>query len=136
MNRTKIVNWFQIDSSRKSVRQFGLILTLILAGYFSLRWWRGDLLIAGYGVAFLLGLCSVVYPSLVRIIYIPWMVVVRIIGFVMTHVLLAIIFYLIFTPVGFVMRLFGKDPLERTGKKDSYWKPRKTGTQTDFERMF
>jgi len=54
----------------------------------------------------------------------------------MTHVLLAIIFYLIFTPVGFVMRLFGKDPLERTGKKDSYWKPRKTGTQTDFERMF
>jgi hypothetical protein len=45
------------------------------------------------------------------------------IGWVMSHVLLGIIYYGLFTPVGRLMRLFGYDPMERRfdGAAASYW---------------
>ena len=40
------------------------------------------------------------------------------------RVVLAIVFFLVITPVGIVMRLCGWDPLRRrAASADSYWKP-------------
>jgi hypothetical protein len=58
------------------------------------------------------------------------------IGWVVTHVVMALIFYLVVTPVGVIMRLTGRDPMEpgfdRTAK--TYWKPR--STEHDPARYF
>ena len=35
------------------------------------------------------------------------------IGLALSHVILGAVFYIVFTPVGLVMRLLGKDPLHR-----------------------
>ena len=49
------------------------------------------------------------------------------IGWVVSNVLLLIIFYLIFFPIGLLLRLFGHDPLNRKWKKDaSNWITSKT----------
>ena len=50
------------------------------------------------------------------------------IGWVITHVVMAIIFYLVVTPVGIIMRLTGRDPMERAFDRTAktYWKPRNT----------
>jgi len=61
-------------------------------------------------------------------------------GFVMTRVILSILFYIVITPVGFVARLLGKDFLdEKIDKsKESYWNYReqkeydKTSTEQQF----
>jgi hypothetical protein len=47
-----------------------------------------------------------------------------VLGWVNTRVILTLIFYLVFTPIGLVMRIFGKDILEAgPGKtKNTYWK--------------
>ena len=44
--------------------------------------------------------------------------------FISTRVVLAIVFFLVITPVGIVTRLCGWDPLRRrAAPADSYWKP-------------
>ena len=56
-------------------------------------------------------LLSLGLPSLLKPVWWPWMVVARVLGFVNSHLLLAVVFYLMFTPIGLVMRLLGRDPL-------------------------
>jgi hypothetical protein len=48
------------------------------------------------------------------------------IGWVVSHVMLALIYYGVMTPIGLVMRLLGRDPLKRKLDRsaDTYWEPR------------
>src|SRR5687768_13958227 len=52
-----------------------------------------------------------------------WMKVAEAISFVMTRVILSTFFFLILTPVGLIMRILGKTPLDLVYKdgKASYW---------------
>jgi len=51
--------------------------------------------------------------------------------------LLAVLFYAIFTPIGMVWRLMGRDPLDRKWQPEkSYWIQRVGGNKKDYERMF
>ena len=47
----------------------------------------------------------------------------EILSFVMTRVLLSVFYFGFLTPIGFVMKLFREDPLDRNWKKrkPSYW---------------
>ncbi|MDX1429866.1 MAG: SxtJ family membrane protein, partial [Rhodothermales bacterium] len=65
-----------------------------------------------------------------------WMILAIIIGFVMTRVILAIVFFLIVTPKGVVMRLLGKDPLTKGPDPSlkSYWIDKEYRTR-DRERL-
>ena len=48
------------------------------------------------------------------------------IGFVVSHVLLLVIYYGVFTPIGLVMRACGRDPLQRKFDRSAatYWERR------------
>ena len=48
------------------------------------------------------------------------------IGFVVSHILLAFVYYCVITPIGLVMRLTGYDPLQRKldREAETYWSPR------------
>ena len=65
--------------------------------------------------------------------YKGWMKVAHLIGGIVTAFFLGVIFFLVFTPVGIVFRLAGKDHLDRRIDKaaDSYWYPR---TKESFSR--
>ena len=56
-------------------------------------------------------------------IYLIWMTFATILGWLMTRVILSLIFYLILTLIGLILRLFGKQFIElRWNKTDStYW---------------
>ena len=45
------------------------------------------------------------------------------IGWVISHLLLSIIYYLLLTPIGIIMRLVGYDPMKRKleKKRETYW---------------
>ncbi|HEY7913603.1 MAG TPA: SxtJ family membrane protein, partial [Blastocatellia bacterium] len=72
------------------------------------------------GLLILFGLLfpkALVYPNR------AWMGLAEILGFIMTRVILAIVFYLLVTPIGFIKRLWGWDPLRlRADPSQSYWK--------------
>lgn len=79
-------------------------------------------------------------PSLLKPIYIIWMRIAFILSWINTRLILIIIFYLIFTPVGLGIKIFGIDFLDRKmdKNKDSYWKKSQTKkfNPLDYERQF
>ena len=131
----------QLKTSDRDLRKFGLMVGgvfLLLGLLFLARhpnrtpyfvWPGGILMIAG-----------AIIPRAIKWIYIAWMSVAFVLGFVMAHVILALLFFLIITPLGLIARLSGKDflslKLDRSAK--SYWIPRvkKTKTTEDYERQF
>lgn len=99
-------------------------LVLRLCGVFS--WTHPALLAAaGVGVAqclvFLAG-----FTPLTRWLFVVLMVVALPFGFVLSHLLMAVIYYLVMTPIGLVFRLIGRDAMGRKidRTKTSYWHDR------------
>jgi len=76
-------------------------------------------------------------PLWLRSVYAAWMKFAFLLAWVNTRLILVIIFYLVFTPLGLLMRLCGADPLERkiNKKAGSYWKKRGL-TEPSYERQF
>jgi hypothetical protein len=60
-------------------------------------------------------------------LWVGWMRAAEPMGWVVSHVVLAIVYYGVLTPVGLVMRLAGRDPMQRRFDKRaaSYWVERK-----------
>jgi hypothetical protein len=58
------------------------------------------------------------------------------IGWVVSHVMLLVIFWIVVTPIGLLVRLFGEDPMRRRfdDSVGSYWEPRTESD--DLERYF
>lgn len=122
------------------LRQFAWIAAIgfpVLAAWFAspeIAWhrvwawhWTGTavLVIAGIGVAQLLLFLAGI-RQLTHWLYVALMVVVYPLGFVLSHVLIAIIYYLVVTPIALVFRAMGRDVL---GKKldpsaKTYWRDR------------
>ena len=62
-------------------------------------------------------------PPLLRLVYLGAVFAAWPIGWVLSHVVLALVYYGLLTPTGVVMRLLGRDPLERRFEPaaESYW---------------
>lgn len=73
-----------------------------------------------------IGTAGLLRPQLVRPIYVTWMVLAFPIGWTISQAILAILFYGLFTPIGLVFRVVGRDPLRRARHPEvaSYWTPK------------
>ncbi len=62
-------------------------------------------------------------PSLRRWIYLGWLYAALPIGTVVSYLLVAGAYFLVLTPIGLVMRVFRRDPLERSLDRsaETYW---------------
>ena len=95
-----------------------------------------------YSLWTLAGLCAVLAgaaPVALKPLYVGLTAITLPIGFAVSHVMLGVLFYLVITPVGLVMRLFGRDPLCRTLEPaaKTYWVPRnQTSDVRRYYRQF
>ena len=113
---------------RGELRKFGVVVgafLLLLAGF--LLWaGRGFALYFIYAGGALL-VSGWVAPAVLKPVYLAWMSLAVVMGFIMTRVILTLLYGLLFTPVGLALRILGRDPLEerflRAAK--TYWRPRK-----------
>jgi hypothetical protein len=127
------------EPSARDLRVFGLLLigfSGLLGGLVS---WRFDAPRAAMGIAgagLFLALLYHALPPLRRFIYLGWMKVTYPIGWTVSHLVLAVVFYLVVTPIGLLMRLFGRDRMHRRldPKASTYWIPRASGV--DPARIF
>jgi len=131
----------QLKTGVPELRKFGLLVGGVLSTLGLLFLWRykshypyflwpGVFLVAlGFGL-----------PRALKWIYIAWMSVALGLGFVMAHVILTSLFYLMMTPMGLIARVFGKDflrlKLDRAAA--TYWIPRdrKSRSPAEYERQF
>ena len=125
---------------KKQLRQFAVLFVVFAAGFGTLGWFTGRPLWLSqtlWGLAAVVGLLGLVAPAAVRPVWVVMMAVALPIGMVVSTVLMVLIFYLILTPIGFVMRLTGYDPMRRrvaAGGARSYWIERRP--VTDVRRYF
>ena len=74
-------------------------------------------------------------PKLNRLAYLAVYLPTSIIGYVVSHVLLGLMFFFIVTPLGIVLRLLGKDFLQQ--KRQSQWTPvRGVKSEDSYYRQF
>jgi len=78
------------------------------------------------GAGILLGLVSATRPQLLHYPNLAWSRLGLALGRVMQPVIMTILFFAVFTPVGFMRRIFRNSPLcvFRDESRDSYWLPR------------
>ncbi|MDP3732510.1 MAG: SxtJ family membrane protein [Candidatus Omnitrophota bacterium] len=131
----------KLKLDRRSLRQFGitmaiafLIITLIVL----IRHKYSVIATSIISITFLI--LAFASPALLKPIYILWMKLAFVLGWINTRLILFILFYLLFTPIGLVMRLFKVDLLERKieKNKDSYWKKKEKMefNLSNYERQF
>lgn len=78
------------------------------------------------GIAVSLVTAGFAAPALLTPIYKAWMAFGSVLGWVMTRVILIALFYLVVTPIGLLMRAFGKGALKvkPDPSRATYWKER------------
>jgi hypothetical protein len=113
----------------RTLRQFAGLCLLIGAALAAWRYFPYDDAFSAAVVltlALLIGLPGLVRPALVRPVFVGWMVLAFPIGWTVSRLLLGLIYYGIFTPLGLCFRWSGRDPLarERRADRETYWEPK------------
>lgn len=130
------INW---RPSNRDLRQFAVVQLIVAAGAAWLlhRRFGWDVAAISLVVVSTAGLVAgLLSPQLLRPPFIVWMVAAFPIGWVMSHVVLAIVYYSVITPIGIALRLAGRDTLQRNVRPEdtTYWIPR--DQPTDSSRYF
>ncbi len=134
------INW---KPSVRELRWFAGLLILFFAVVAGL-WWRRSGQTTGPGmmasVAAVIGLVGLIAPTAIRGAYVVWMIAVWPIGWVVSHVLLAAIFFGVMTPIGLILRAIGRDPMRKTLDRSakSYWiaRPAEEPDSQQYFRQF
>jgi hypothetical protein len=147
----------KINTSREAVQKtgkafliagsaFGVFLLLTgshVSGWGQWDWQRGFETTVwrwflGSGIT-LCVLSYIAYP-IMKPVHVAWMKFAFVLGWINVRILLGLFFYLIVTPIGVIMRLFGKDLLDKKIDRSakSYWiKKERTGFDPGrYERLF
>ncbi len=127
------------ELDRKGLRDFGVVTGLIIIGLFGVLfpwifsgirllhaydfWGALDPAVTALRWPFMLGgllvLWGLLAPMSLKGLYHGWMKFGLMMSTVMTPVIMGIVFYFVFAPVGLVMRLFGKDSMARKRDDDA-----------------
>lgn len=105
-------------------RKFGIILGLFLAIIATILLIKARPgYIYFYGAGFLFILAGLIFPIVVKPVFKLFMYISFGLGWVMTRLILSILFYLVITPMALLGKLFGKRflDLKFPGKQESYW---------------
>ena len=130
-----------IKGNKSDWKKFGITMGIILSiiGFY-LLWKKNN----NYNYILFLAaaffITGLILPSILRPIYKVWMALAVVMNFIMTRVIMAVIFYLIVTPIGLIASLTGKKFLDVKIDKSakSYWivREKTSKLKSDYERQF
>ncbi len=109
------------QATNKELRQFGLLVGGVFAviGLWPVVF-RGE---SSRPWAMILGslliVLGVIVPQSLKQVHHGWMKIGHVLGSINTKIILGIIYYLLITPMGLVMRLMGKDSMHRVLAKEA-----------------
>jgi hypothetical protein len=116
-------------------RKFALTVGIAFVVLAGLSKWRGHvvppLVLGGLGIA--LVLAGLVLPGHLSGVHRAWMGLAHALSKVTTPIFMGLVYYLVLTPIGLIMRALGKNPLHHGG--ESGW-VRRDQTRSDLQRQF
>lgn len=131
----------ELGTTPRDLRKFGLLVggvCTLLGLWFQYRgkpfapWflWPGASLVV----------VGLILPEALKFIYLPWMALGLALGFLVSSVVLAVLFFVVITPLSLMARAAGKDFLNRRLQSGagSYWQERRgrEGETSRFEKQF
>ncbi len=140
------INW---NPDRGHLRSFGWICIVAFGALGTWTYFRHSLFTVSMAdatarnlasafwiLAAVCGVLAATAPGLLRVLYVGMTAAAFPIGFVVSHLVFGILFYLVVTPVGLVMKLIGRDALCRKFDPSAatYWIRRPS--TTDVRRYF
>ena len=120
-------------------RKFGLTVGLAFLALAALVYfWRhrvvtGEVLGA---VGALLALAALVVPTRLGPLERAWMGLAKAISKVTTPLFMGVVFFVVVTPIGALMRLVGRRALVHPERDGGFWAPPASGGRSDIERQF
>ena len=114
------------DPTRRQLNQFGSIWMGFVAFFGAIAFFKfhNPSLARGLWVAaVVVPIVGWVFPRFMRWVFLGMSYLAFPIGFVVSHVVLAVVYYLVLTPIGLLTRLFGYDSMKRRFDPEtkSYW---------------
>lgn len=130
-----------LKATRKELRKFGLVMGFVLALIAGILFWNEH---AGFqyfiAAAVALAGAGLLAPVILKPLFHAWMTLAVLMNFVMTRVILTLMFYGVFTPAAILLKLLAKDPLRRKLNKRAatYWvkRPHNKYEPSAAEKMF
>ena len=116
-----------LNFSDKTIRNFGLVFAGMLGLIGGLIYWKSQTIFIAkwlWGIGLLFLVFGFILPSVLRPFYTFWMFLSFVIGGVVSRIILTLLFFVVMTPIGLLMRLIGKDLLKEKfdrNSDESYW---------------
>jgi len=131
----------KIRATQDSVKKFGILFAVIgalVTAYLIYR--ESSIWYWPLAASLFFVIMVFVGQPVLKPLYIGWMAFAFVLGWINTRILLGIFYYLILTPIGLLLRVTGKDLLDKKidHSAKSYWKKRakETFDPARYERLF
>ncbi len=121
----------------RMLRQFGLLCVLFFGGLCAARMSGGidNVCVLTGVIAAVAGALAFTRPRLLKPVFVGWTIAVFPIGFLVSYIILLCLYFLVFAPVGLVLRLTGYDSLRlRDPGTATCWMNR--SSTADLKRYF
>jgi hypothetical protein len=130
------------NPSRRYLAVFALLWLGVFCVLGGMSWWRSGACVTAnmfWAIAVAIPVLGLIWPGALRLVYLAISYATYPIGLVVSYIILAIVYYLVLTPIGIVMRVTGYDPMHRNFDRSAktYWIPRETeeGTERYFKQF-
>ncbi len=130
-----------IDTSEKAVKKTGATVGIVLIIISFILWWLGKnsfIYFSAVGGIFII--LSYIAVPVLKPFHKFWIGLSLVLGFIMSRVILTILFYFVVTPIGLLAKLVGKKfmPLGFDKNATTYWEKREKTVKEklDYERQF
>jgi len=130
------------NPTERMLRQFAAIWIVFfgaIAAWQRFHHHRETLAIVLAVLAVTVGPIGVAWPRAIRPIFVGWMTLAYPIGWTVSRIVLGAVFYGLFTPIGIVFRLMGRDELglKRQPQAATYWQPKpRASDKAQYLRQF
>jgi hypothetical protein len=123
---------------RDQGRKFGFTVGGAFAVLAAIVWWRAHPTIATVfgSLAGVLLAGAVVAPAALGPVERAWMALAHAISKVTTPIFMGVVWFLVITPIGFLRRTIGRDPLVPQALPNSWWVDVSARPQSSMARQF
>ena len=129
-----------MSSRRQSDRAFGFLFAIVFAAISGFVWFATDVVSIGLlATSATFAAAAWVWPTILLPLNRLWQKFASGLGFVTNHLILGLVLYVLVTPVGRVMRMFGRNPMttKYEPQADTYFTAvKRHATETTFPDMF
>ena|SRR5436190_8856872 len=131
----------EIKTGKGDLRKFGLVVggVFSILGLVMMARGKGHFMYFLAPGVVLVGL-GLLLPRALKYVQLTWMTLAIFLGFVVSHVLLTLFFFLVIAPIGLTARVVGKDFLRLKLQRDAptYWLPKENRAKSaaDYEKQF